>query len=411
MSTEPKPRLPLEGLRVIELSHMVMGPVTGVILADLGAEVIKLEPPGGDKTRWLKGSGAGYFAMYNRNKRSLCVDLDAPAGGALARRLIGAADVLLENFRPGAMAERGLDYASLAAENPGLIYCSLKGFLPGPYQRRVALDEVAQMMGGLAYMTGPPGQPMRAGASVIDVAGGMFGVIAVLAALEERRRSGKGQHVVSGLFETTAFLVGQHIAQQLVTGEAPPPMSVRDPAWSVYDVFEVQHGEKVFVAVVSDGQWRKLCGAFGFDDWADDPALATNNGRCARRDRVLPRLAERFGSMRSAELMARLEELGLPFASIRRPADLLDDPHLNASGGLLDLDVPGAAGRTPRPRLPALPVAMRDARLPLRASPPALGDGTRALLAELGFDADEIDGLVDAGVVREPAARWRQRRG
>ena len=398
MSTEATTPLPLSGIRVIELTHMVMGPVTGVILADLGAEVIKIEPPGGDKTRRLKGSGTGYFAMYNRNKHSLCVDLNAPAGQALARRLIGSADVLLENFRLGAMAERGLDYASLAADHPGLIYCSLKGFLPGPYEHRAALDELTQMMGGLAYMTGPPGQPMRAGASVIDVTGGMFGVIAVLSALEERRRNGRGQQVISGLFETTAFLVGQHIAQQTITGQAPVPMSVRNSAWSVYDIFDAQDGEKVFVAVVSDGQWRKLCQAFGFDDWAGDPDLASNAARCVRRAEILSRLSERFAGMSGAELMERLEAIGLPFASIQKPGDLLDDPHLNASGGLLDMHVPGTGAL----RLPALPVAMRGARMAARHDPPAPGEGSRALLAHLGLATDEVDGLISAGIVEEP---------
>ncbi len=392
--------LPLAGLRVIELSHMVMGPGAGVILADLGADVVKIEPLGGDKTRRLKGSGAGYFPMYNRNKRSLCVDIRTPSGLALLRRLVLGADVFLENFRPGAMARQGLDYPSLAAEHPGLIYCSLKGFLQGPYAHRAALDETVQMMGGLAYMTGLPGQPLRAGASVVDVIGGMFGVISVLAALEERRRSGRGQQVQSGLFESVAFLVGQHMAQQAVTGEEPPPMSVRQAAWSVYDIFDTLDGEQVFVGVVSDGQWRKLCDAFGFDDWASDEGFKENNGRCQRREQILPRLSERFAALRSADLMAELDAIGLPFSPIQKPGDLFEDVHLNASGGLLDMHLPDGSRRALR--LPALPVTLDGERLGLRRDLPAAGEQSREVLAEAGLDADEIDRLIADGVVGLP---------
>ena len=249
---------PLAGVKVVEFTHMVMGPTAGVILADLGAEVIKVEPLQGDNTRRLKGSGGGYFAMYNRNKSSLCLDLKSTAGMATARRIIDGSDILIENFRPGAMDKLGLGYETLSETNPRLIYCSLKGFLSGPYEHRTALDEVTQMMGGLAYMTGLPDRPMRAGSSVIDITGGMFGVIGILAALQERHSTGAGQYVTSSLFETTAFLVGQHIAQQGVLGEEPPPMSVRRSAWSIYDIFTSAEGERIFVGVVSDSLWQRF---------------------------------------------------------------------------------------------------------------------------------------------------------
>ena len=287
---------PLQGLSVVEFSHMVMGPTTGVILADLGADVLKVEPPGGDNTRRLTGSGGGYFAMYNRNKRSLCADLKADRGRELVQGILDAADVVLENFRPGAMDRLGFGYAALSARNPRLIYCSLKGFLGGPYAERVALDEVTQMMGGLAYMTGLPGRPMRAGSSIVDITGGMFGAIAILAALAERNATGRGQHVTSALFETTAFLVGQHMAQQAVLGEEPAPMSVRRAAWGVYDLFDCTDGQ-LFVAVVSDTQWRQFCADFGLDGLASDPALAQNAGRVANRDRFLPVLRELFAGL------------------------------------------------------------------------------------------------------------------
>ncbi len=250
-----------------------MGPTAGLILADLGADVIKVEPLKGDNTRRLKGSGGGYFAMYNRNKSSLCIDLKSDEGLALARDIVRRSDIMIENFRTGAMDKIGLGYEDVKQDNPGLIYCSLKGFLSGPYENRTALDEVTQMMGGLAYMTGLPDKPMRAGSSVIDITGGMFGVIGILSALEERHRTGTGHHVTSSLFETTAFMVGQHIAQQGVLGEEPPPMSVRRSAWSVYDIFTCSDGARVFVGVVSDSLWQRFCEEFGFDQWANDQTM------------------------------------------------------------------------------------------------------------------------------------------
>src|SRR5258708_8547157 len=201
---------PLAGIRVLEFSHMVMGPACGMVLADLGADVTKVEPATrGDNTRRLTGRAIGFFPTFNRNKRSLCIDLKRPAGVGVAGRRAAQADVVLENFRPGAMEKLGLGYAALSAANPRLIYCSCKGFLPGPYENRLALDEVVQMMGGLAYMTGLPGKPMRAGASVNDVMGGMFGVIAIQSALAERQRTGRWSYIQSALFENNVFLMGQ----------------------------------------------------------------------------------------------------------------------------------------------------------------------------------------------------------
>ena len=293
MTTRTTRALPLEGLKVVEFTHMVMGPAVGVILGDLGAEVIRIEPPGGDRTRNLLGSGAGYFPMYNRNKQSVFLDLKDEAGLAEAHALCAAADIVVENFRPGTLDRLGLSYEAIKAVNPSVIYCSAKGFLKGPYENRAALDEVTQMMGGLAYMTGPPGKPLRAGASVIDVTGGMFGVIGILAALERRHRDGEGAYVQCALYETTAFLVGQHMAQMAVTGKAAAPMPVRVSAWAIYDVFETEgENEQVFVGVVSDAQWRAFCDEFGLDDLLADPALATNNDRVSSRDSFMPAIRE-----------------------------------------------------------------------------------------------------------------------
>lgn len=378
---------------------MVMGPAMGVILADLGAEVIKVEPIGGDKTRRLKGSGAGYFSMYNRNKKSICVDMKTDAGMQLVMRLIESADVLIENFRPGAMEKIGLGYEQLKAFNPGLIYCSLKGFLSGPYENRTALDEVAQMMGGLAYMTGLPDKPTRAGSSVIDITGGMFGVIGVLASLERRHTTGQGEFVSSSLFETTAFMVGQHMAQEAVSGEAPPPMSVRRSAWSIYDIFYSGDNERVFVGVVSDRLWKQFCNEFNLRELGDDVALESNNERVKQRQRILPVVEQLFLSLTTTELTKRLESAGIPFARINAPSDLFEDEHLVSNGGLLEVTLADGENQGQMTNLPALPLELAGARFGLRQDIPRQGQHADQLLQDLGYDTDEIKSFKESGVV------------
>jgi len=394
----------LSGLKVVEFTHMVMGPAAGLMLADLGAEVIKVEPVGGDKTRRLRGSGSGYFSMYNRNKKSLAIDLKSEEGKKIALQLIEKADVFIENFRPGALDKLGFGYEDLSNLNPRLIYCSEKGFLNGPYSHRTALDEVAQMMGGLAYMTGPPGRPLRAGSSVIDVTGGMFGAIGVLAALNDRHSTGKGKHVSASLYETTVFLVGQHMAQYAVTGKPAAPMPARISAWAVYDVFDVKNDEKVFVGVVSDSQWKLFCEAFNLTDWASDEELAANNNRVARRDEIIPKLRELFSSYTKKQLMEKLETTGLPFAPIMKPEDLFEDEHLKESGGLLDMTIPDGGEIA----LPALPIAINDERPELFQNPPEVGEHSDEILASLGLDPEQINslksnGLIDTANKEEPA--------
>lgn len=387
---------PLAGLRVVEFAHMVMGPTTGLILADLGADVIKIEPaPAGDNTRRLTGSGTGFFTMTSRNKRSIMLDLKSPAGLEVATRLTARADILLENFRPGALDRLGLGYETCAATNPRLIYCSLKGFLPGPYEHRTALDEVVQMMGGLAYMTGPVGQPLRAGSSVIDILGGTFGAVAILAALTERTRTGRGQHVQSGLFESVALLMAQHMAQAAITGTEPPPMSTRDVAWPVYDIFATADDQQIFVGVVTDTQWQKLCTEFHLTTLANNPTLTTQAARRAARPQTLPIIAAAFAQLTKAELESRCEQLGLPFAPIARPTNLFNDPHLQQSGGLLTLTLPN--GQTTQ--LPGLPISMAGERSTVRHEIPTPGQETPAILNELGYDENEIDQLREGKVV------------
>ena len=386
---------PLTGIKVIEMTHMVMGPAVGAILGDLGAEVIKIEPISGDKTRVLKKSGSGYFLTYNRNKRSLAMDIKKEEGKKIVQSLIRKSDVFIENFRPGAMDKLGFSYEEFSKLNSELIYCSAKGFLKGPYEHRTALDEVAQMMGGLAYMTGPPGRPLRAGSSVIDIMGGMFGAIAILAALQERQATKKGQKVTSALYENVVYLMGQHMAQTATTGSPPPPMSVRVAAWAVYDIFDTKDGEQIFIGVVSDTQWKLFCESFGLDDYANDESLDLNKGRVEKRDVIIPRLQELFITFTKDDLMKKLDSTGLPFAPISKPEDLFDDVHLNESGGLLDIEIP-TGGKT---KLPAMPINMDDRRFDVHTPVPKVGEHSIKILEELGMDEDEINDLFDQEVV------------
>ncbi|WP_422097552.1 CaiB/BaiF CoA transferase family protein [Variovorax sp.] len=399
MSALEEKRLPLAGIRVVEFTHMVMGPTCGMVLADLGAEVIKVEPIEGDRTRHLLGAGAGFFPMFNRNKKSIALDLRHPQGLEAALRLCAGADVVAQNFKPGTMGKYGLDYAALRRLNPRLVYVNHTGFLPGPYEHRTALDEVVQMMGGLAYMTGRPGDPLRAGTSVNDIMGGMFGAIGAMAALMQRGQTGEGQEVHSALFENNVFLVGQHMLQYAITGQAAAPMPDRISAWALYDVFTVKDGEQIFLAAVSDAQWQSFCDALGFDDLKADPALRTNNDRVRLRPTLLADLRARLASRPAAELSALFEARGLPFAPIVRPEDLYGDPHLLATGGLADIRLPDGerAGRTAQTTL--FPITLGGERLGVRLDPPALGEHTRELLAELGYGEAQMQALLDDAAV------------
>lgn len=390
--------LPLHGLTVLEFTHAVMGPSAGLVLADLGATVVHVEPPEGDATRRLRGMGTGFFSYFNRNKQSLAVDLKHPDGLALIDRLLSTADVLVENFGPGTMDRLGLGYEVLSARWPRLIYCSLKGFMPGPYEQRHAMDEVVQMMGGLAYMTGPPGMPLRAGTSVVDITGGMFGVLGVLAALHERTTTERGQLVRAALFETTAFLMGQHMAHGALSRQPVPPMPARISPWSVYRTFTPADGDAVFIGLVSDRHWQRFCRAFERPDLAEDPTLTTNNARIEHRDRVLPELERLIGGFSRADVIARCEQADIPFAPIARTEDLFDDPQLNGGAGLLETQLDA----TTRAKLPRTPLELDGRTLPLRRDPPAIGADSVDIARRAGFDDAVITAWIAAGVLAAP---------
>jgi crotonobetainyl-CoA:carnitine CoA-transferase CaiB-like acyl-CoA transferase len=390
---------PLTGLKVVEFTHMVMGPTCGMVLADLGAEVIKVEPIEGDRTRTLLGAGIGFFPLFNRNKKSIQIDLTKAEGAAAARKLCASADVVAENFKPGSMAKYGLDHASLSKTNPKLIYASLKGFLPGPYDHRTALDEVVQMMGGLAYMTGRPGDPLRAGSSVNDIMGGLFGAIAILGALIQRGISGRGMEVQSALYENNIFLVGQHMLQYAITGQPAAPMPARISPWAIYDVFTVKDGEQIFLAAVSDSQWLTFCDALGLADLKADPSLKFNNDRVRARPTLLAELSKRLKAHSADELAQKMEAAGLPFAPIRKPEELLDDPHLVATGGLADIQLTDGerAGATVKTTL--FPFTLDGQRPGVRLNPPKRGEHTREVLAAIGISEREIDALLESHAV------------
>ena len=397
------PATPLAGIRVLEFSHTVMGPTAALVFAELGADVVKIEPaPEGDRTRGLGGFGAGFFAAFNRNKRSLAVDLKRPEGRAVIQRLVPGADVVLENFGPGTMERLGCGYDELAALNPRLVYLALKGYLAGPYEHRPALDEVVQFQTGLAFMTGPPGQPLRAGASVIDIMGAMFGVIAVQAALRERDTTGKGQRVSSALFESAAFLMSTHMAGMTATGLEARPMPARRGAWAIYEVFATAGGGQLFIGVTSDQQWARFVEEFGLQELAADPRLATNVLRLAERAWLIPALQEVLATLPQDEVEKRCERCNVSWAPVGQPGDLFTDEHLLATGGLVDVFISrfGEEGGKIA-GLPALPIefGINRNRPGLTRQPPRMGEHNAEVLGEAGFGEAEIAALAESGVI------------
>ncbi|MFB9950515.1 CaiB/BaiF CoA transferase family protein [Rhizobium puerariae] len=397
MDSESKP---LSGVRVLDFGHTIMGPCAGMIMGDLGADVIKIEPIDGDPTRRLPGFAAGFFATFNRNKRSIALDLKSESGRQVLYRLAATADVVMENFGPGTIERLGCGWDELSKINPALIFLSMKGFLKGPYENRGALDEVVQMQSGLAYMTGPPGKPLRAGASVIDILGGMFGVIAVLGALLERQTTGRGKRIGSSLFESAAFLMAPHIAGGVASGEPMRPFPARKNAWGVYDVFDTRDGDQIFVGITSDAHWQRFCLNFGLTDLGSDPSLETNPKRCAERDRLIPILQALFASKSTEELLASCEAATIPYARVGHPDDLAHDPQLLA-GGMLNVAL-SALGGGEKINLPGLPMEFGDQRTRtlVDRQPPGLSQHAAEILTEVGFSPEDIESLQKTGAVK-----------
>jgi len=389
--------LPLQNIRVLEFTHAVMGPSAGLILADLGAEVIHIEPVEGDSTRTLKGFGQGFFSCYNRNKKSLALDIKSPQGIDIIDRLVQESDVVIENFGPGTMDRLNFGYKRLKGINPRLIYCSLKGFMPGPYENRHAMDEVVQMMGGLAYMTGRPGDPLRAGTSIVDITGGMFGCMGILLALYEREKTGKGKLVKAGLFETTAFVMGQHMALSALTRQPVPPMPARLSPWSIYRIFTTADQQQIFIGIISEKHWKRFCEAFQRTDWLSDDRLQTNNQRVEAKDWFQPQVEEMIAGYNLQEVLQRCEQAAITFAPIARTEDLFTDEHLNKSGALLEVELTDG---TPT-RLPKTPIGYEDADITLRLQPPRIGEHTRSILTDLGMTKGEIDFLQSKNIIAE----------
>ena len=395
--------LPLEGVKVLELAHIVAGPAAGLILADMGADVVKIEPPDALEPQRIGTARVGQFFFFNRNKRSLVLDLKKDEGREVFFKLAEGTDVVVDNMGPGTMERLGIGYEQVSPHNPRIIYCSVKGFLSGPYSKRPFLDELAQMMSGLAYMTGPPGQPLRAGASVVDIGAATYAVVGVLGALVKRQATGRGQKITGGLFETGLFLVGQHMANAQFSGESPSPMPARDQqpgrqtGWGVYDLFDCADGRRVFVGVTSDAQWRRFCDALGLDDLAADPELATNPGRREARPTLVPRIADAASKMNSRDLADLMADNGIPVAPLNTPEDVLEDPHVNFGDKLLHVH-----GGDRDMRLPALPYESTDYAFTKRSDPPARpGAHTRQVLSEAGYSRERIEALLQRQVVKE----------
>jgi crotonobetainyl-CoA:carnitine CoA-transferase CaiB-like acyl-CoA transferase len=392
--------LPLEGIRVLELGHIVAGPTAGLILADLGADVVKIEDPsrGGDQAR-KSPMGASTFFFLNRNKRSFALNLREPEGKELFIRFATGCDVVLDNYAPGVLDRLGVDFETVSKVNPRIIYCSINGFLKGPYARRPALDEVAQMMGGIAYMTGLQDQPLRIGASVTDISVATYGVIGILAALLQRNITGRGQRLKSGLFETVVFWVGQHLAHYAISGEAPLPMPVRKMGsrfrWGVFDLFRAADEKQVFIGITSNRHWESFCSQFAEPELLSHPDLQDNEARTRARDWLLPRVQEIVARYGSKDLMAKLEEAEVPYAPVNTPADLYDDPYLSGDESRL---LPVSAGEK-TVRLPALPFESDEFHFSVRRQPPRLGEHTLEILQELGSPQADIDRLVEKNIV------------
>lgn len=395
---------PLAGLRVLDLTRVLAGPWCTQNLADLGAEVIKIERPGaGDDTRswgppYLKDAhgadtaDAAYFGAANRNKESVALDIATPAGADLARRLAARSDILVENFKVGGLKKYGLDYESLKALNPGLIYCSITGFgQTGPYAARPGYDFMIQGLGGLMSLTGEPGgEPQKAGVAVADVMTGMYATVAVLAAVLERQRSGLGQHLDIALLDCQVAMMANQNMNFLATGQAPQRPGNAHQNLVPYQVFAASDGHLI-VAVGNDAQFRSFAQELGHPEWAQDPRFARNAGRVVHREELVPLLAQVMRTRSRDAWLQALEAAGVPAGPINTMAQVYEDPQVQARG--LRLDLPRPDGDS----VPSVasPLRLSDTPVQYRSAPPRLGEHTRQVLARvLELGPEDIDAVL-----------------
>jgi crotonobetainyl-CoA:carnitine CoA-transferase CaiB-like acyl-CoA transferase len=398
----------LSHVRVLDLSRVLAGPWATQLLADLGAEVIKIERPGaGDESRawgppWLvtpageETRESAYFTCTNRGKKSVTVDLGTPAGQALVRRLAERSDVLVENFKVGALERLGLGYPQLAAANPRLVYCSITGFgQTGPYRNRPGYDFLVQAMGGLMSVTGEPeGSPMKVGVALTDIFTGMYAATAVLAALAHRERSGRGQHVDLALLDVQVATLANQAESYLVTGRAPGRLGNAHPSIVPYQAFATRDGH-VVVAVGNDGQFARLCEVAGRPELARDPRFETNAARVEHRAALVPVLAALLLERTSGGWIAALEAAGVPCGPINDLARVFDDPQVRARGMRVEVPHP-LAGKVP---VVASPIHLSETPVE-HGTPPLLGEHTRVVLAEVLEMTDaEIEELRGEGIV------------
>jgi len=397
------PTGPLKGLRVLDLTRVLAGPTCTQMLGDLGAEVIKIErPEAGDDTRgfappfWPETKESAYFLGVNRNKLSVTLDIARPEGQAIVHRLLGSCDILVENFKVGALAKYGLGWEQLSPRYPRLVYCSITGFgQSGPYAPRPGYDALIQAMGGIMSLTGEPDRPpQKVGVPVADLFAGLYGCIGVLAALNHRRETGRGQHIDIGMLDTHVAWLANQGMNYLATGENPPRLGNQHPNIAPYQEFPTKDGY-IILAVGNDPTFERFCKAFGQERLLADERFATNPKRVENRQLVTETLTPVMRSRTTAEWIEALEALKIGCGPINTLDKVFADPHVQARGCVVEM--PHASGQTVK--VIANPVRLSATPPEYRTAPPVLGEHTRAVLAELGFAAVEIDGLDASGVV------------